>query len=372
MQTPVATSPRTETPPAAGIRIPWAVLFGVGLLTITAVGANHALNTPANQPGTQPANPATPTLSEAERTRIRSVCFGFVDTEDGVVNIYPIQLGLVKKVNVKENEPVKAGEVLFEMDDRLARENRRAATIDLVASELKVEVAKAEASKHRKNLDSLDKSLQAKDFELNATRSFRDKIERLNGKDFAAKEDLAQARDKVKSLELELQAKREELEAGREINPDKLIRLAEQEVAGKKVQLDKAQMAIDECLVRAPAKGHVLRFFIRAGESLGPNPRAPAAQFISDSPRIVRGEITQDYATKLRNGQLATIQNDTANGQKWPAKVVRIGDWYTHRRSILQEPIQFNDVRTLEAVLEFTVPDPAVKIGQRVLVILHE
>jgi multidrug resistance efflux pump len=354
------------------LRIPWTVLAGVLLLVITAVGANQALNTaPSAPPSATPNGPQG--VSEEERARIRTVAFGYGDTWEGVVNLYPVQPGRVVKVLVKEGDPVEAGAVLFEMDDRLARKNYEGAEIDLKASELKVGVARDEARKHKKTLEALDKALQAKDLELNSARSLRDKLERLQNKELGPnKDDVAQARDKVKSLELELQSKRDEVAAAREIDPNRLIELAGQEVAGKQVQLAKAKLALDECQVRAPKKGHVLRFFIRPGEMLGSTPRTPAAQFIADDERIVRAEITQDYASRVHEGQLATIQDDARKGQTWSARVDRIGDWYTHRRSMSLEPMQLNDVRTLEVILKFTTPNPSVRIWQRVLVILHE
>lgn len=356
----------TPTPPP--MRIPWSVLAGVLLLILTAVGANQAINAPSSVP-------PTATLSSEERAKIRTVSWGYVDTKSGVANLYPAQPGRVVKLHVEEGATVKAGAVLFAMDDRLAQENVHAAEIDLKASELKVEAARAEGRKYKKTLDALDKELQAKDFELNAARSLRDKLDRLQEKGLGPnKDDIAQARDKVKSLELELESKRGRIAAEREVNPDRLIELAEQEVKGKQVQLGKAKLALAECNVVAPRDGQVLRYFVRAGEALGPNPTRPAAQFVFDETRIVRAEITQDYAHRLREGQAATVQDDVRKGQQsWPAKVLRVGDWYTHRRSMLQEPLQLNDVRTLEAIVEFTGPEPPpVRIGQRVTVLLHD
>jgi hypothetical protein len=45
-----------------------------------------------------------------------------------------------------------------------------------------------------------------------------------------------------------------------------------------------------------------------------------------------------------------------------------MSDWYTHRRSILLEPSQQNDVRTLECIVEVDPGQPPVRIGQRMRV----
>ena len=81
---------------------------------------------------------------------------------------------------------------------------------------------------------------------------------------------------------------------------------------------------------------------------------------------LIRAEVSQEFAGRIREGQPAWIQDDTDATQAWRGKVVRVSSWYTHRRSIMQEPLQLNDVRTLECIVAFDDPDPpAVRIGQR-------
>ena len=53
----------------------------------------------------------------------------------------------------------------------------------------------------------------------------------------------------------------------------------------------------------------------------------------------------------------------------WQGEVVRISDWYTQRRAVLLEPMQYNDIRTLDVILRLK-PDAAnpLLINQRVRV----
>ena len=109
-----------------------------------------------------------------------------------------------------------------------------------------------------------------------------------------------------------------------------------------------AQDGLRECTVRAPVKGVVERMLVSAGQALGPNPQQPAVMFAADGPRIVRAEVEQEWASHVAVGMAATVQDFSATGTTWHGHVTRLSDWYTHRRSILMEPLQFNDVRTLE------------------------
>jgi len=57
-------------------------------------------------------------------------------------------------------------------------------------------------------------------------------------------------------------------------------------------------------------------------------------------------------------------------GPGWRGKVLRVSDWCTHRRSMLQEPLQFNDVRTLECIVQLDPGQPTPRVGQRLRVTL--
>src|SRR5262249_11170158 len=144
------------------------------------------------------------------------------------------------------------------------------------------------------------------------------------------------------------QAKLRGLEA---LEPATRIEQAEQEVAGKKAQLAKAEYGLRETKVKAPVTGKVLRVLVSVGETLGPNPRQPAIQPAPAGPRITRAEVEQEFAGRVAPNQVARIHDDSSSDLIWTGKVTRIGDWYTHRRSQLQEPLQFNDVRTLECII---------------------
>jgi len=58
-------------------------------------------------------------------------------------------------------------------------------------------------------------------------------------------------------------------------------------------------------------------------------------------------------------------------GGEWQGEVVRVSDWYAQRRSLLLEPLQFNDVRTLECIVQIDPSSSTPRIGQRVRVTLE-
>src|SRR5207302_71228 len=95
--------------------------------------------------------------------------------------------------------------------------------------------------------------------------------------------------------------------------------------------------------------------------------KQPAVLFCPDTPRLVRAEIDQEFASLVAVGQSAVIEDDTQPGISWRGTVLRLSDWYTQRRSVVLDPLQFNDVRTIECLISLDggqVP----RIGQRMRV----
>ena len=136
--------------------------------------------------------------------------------------------------------------------------------------------------------------------------------------------------------------------------------------------LDKAKLAVEESVVTAPSDGKVLRLDLRKGDLLAAQPKSPPLIFCPAGPRIIRAEVEQEWAGRVQEGQVANIEDETSNGDgpKWSGKVVRISDWMAHRRSILPDPSQFHDIRTLECIISLDSNQPPLRIGQRMRVSL--
>src|SRR5262249_12438592 len=176
----------------------------------------------------------------------------------------------------------------------------------------------------------------------------------------------------VKELEAAALAAEDKLHELELVDPAADALRAEADVTAKQARLESAQYAVDECSLRAPCDGKVLRVLVGRGDLLGSQPRQPVVQFCPNEPRIVRAEIEQEFAGRVAVGQPASVQDDSRAGPTWHGKVVRISDWYTHRRSILQEPLQFNDVRTMECIIQLDPHPESPRIGQRMRVSLGQ
>jgi multidrug resistance efflux pump len=345
-------------------RFPVFLVVGTSLLIGSFIIAALALPSRA-------ADDAPPgTGAAVDITGRKTVVAGTVDTRSGVMTVLPLQPGRVKKVLVQDNQEVDEGATLYLMDDTHARFERDKADIAYQAALQQIEKAKKLPALHRAAIAGQQAVIAAKQAKRDAAQKEADDAKRLADKNLASAQKAAAAQKIVEAADREVDAEQEKLRAIEEEDPQIAVKLAEHDLDAKKKQLEEATWALGECTVKAPFKGKALRVLVNAGDAL-PNPHQAPVMFCSTGPRIVRAEIEQEFAPKVYIGQPARIKDYTGDDLgTWTGRVESISDWYTHRRSMLLEPLQFNDVRTLEAIIELDPGQAPLKIGQRVRVVL--
>jgi multidrug resistance efflux pump len=300
---------------------------------------------------------------------------GHVDVESRVINLYPVQPGEVTYIpeGIRENASVKKDDLLFRMDDVQAKLTVETAADALKDAEIKLQQAQTQPAQHEALVRQQEAVLEAMKHEQAKAAALFKKADRMfkSQPPLISKEDRDVADQTLKKADEGVKIEEEKLKALKlqtsQVKFD--IDRARVDVSAKKTRLEQAKYALEKCELRAPVDGTVLRMLVSVGDTLGPTPKEPAIIFCPDEPRIIRAEVEQEFASKVHIGQTALIQDDARLTGEWHGKVKRISDWYLPRRSILLEPRQFNDVRTLECIIELD-DAKGLKIGQRVRVIL--
>ena len=82
----------------------------------------------------------------------------------------------------------------------------------------------------------------------------------------------------------------------------------------------------------------------------------------------MRVEVEQEFARRVLAGMSAEVQDDTDSSRRWKGKVLRVSDWYTQRRTILQESPTLHDVRTVECLIALDPGQTLPRLGLRVQV----
>jgi multidrug resistance efflux pump len=359
--------PIHKSPSSPGRRHLFFLVVGLAVLAASMAGASWVLHSP----GLDSAAPnGSQSPSAGAHFEQSVVCFGHVDVEPGVTSLYPVQTGRVIEVLVREGAQVKPGAVLLRVDDRLARLRVQEAEADVKAAEAQLAQIRKLPEQHEAKVAQQKAVIEATQRRLSAARHVLARKRELQKIQQLSAEEVGAAGDQVTEVEAAERGEQAKLRELDSLEPAVTVARAEADLAAKQARLEQARYALDECALRAPAAGTVLRVLVGVGELLGPQPKQPVMLFCPDQPRLIRAEVEQEFAGRVALGQGATIQDDSGASGAWRGKVVRISDWYTQRRSILQEPLQFNDVRTLECIIELEPGQPPLRIGQRVRVTL--
>ncbi|OAI50533.1 hypothetical protein AYO44_17700 [Planctomycetaceae bacterium SCGC AG-212-F19] len=345
---------------------PWLFGLGVAILIVaaTVLLAPRGLGSRRHELGSDRQGAA---VSGARSV----VCFGYVDVEGGVLAVRPSVAGRVVEVPVAENQTVPAGTILLRLDDTLARHQVEEARADLKTAEALLAQARRLPEQHQVRLAMQRDAIEAADSRLSAARSVLARKQNLQQSKLASAEDVQVAADQAKELEA---ASRLEQQKLRDLELQDIAAqraAADEAVRARQARLDQAQHRLAECAIRAPVAGQVLRVLAAPGDVAGEPGSGPVIQFCPDQPRIVRAEVPQGFVSLLAVGRPVVIQDDVRTEETWHGKVARISDWYTQRRSVLQEPSQRNDVRTVECIVTFDPGQSPVRIGQRMLVSLN-
>ncbi len=349
------------------------------------------------------------------------VCLGYVDLAGGVTSLTTAQPARVTALLVAENAHVDAGTLLLTTDDRAslaavddAKAALRAATdhldnarrmakrheIQLQKQDASIRAARARVAAARRGLEAKQSLRPVQEAKILAARARLQAAKRglelkqnLQSVHQANEKEVAVAEEQVRECEAGLQVEQassadekevqvaeediKQWEAGLEME---VARRAELELADPQQQVKQAQSQVDraqatlaqaEALaagqqVRAPAAGTVLRTLTRPGEIVSAT--SPAMFFAADGPRIVRSEVEQQEVDRVKVGAPVLIKDDVVHGGVWHGKVLQLANWYSKRRTIMEDAASLTDVPTVELLVSIQQDGPLPRVGQRVRV----
>lgn len=303
-----------------------------------------------------------------DRPDFRLTCFGYVDGEDGVRSLVPRQPGRVVAVKAHEGDLVSAGAVILQLDDAPARHAlAKAEAAEQAAREELAQAAESE-TRHGARLKQQEAMADAAAHRLAAAQEMLGLKQELSRRGQGPAAEAAAAQEQVRELEAAERVERSRLEDLKAHDPRGDERLAEAKLKAAEATVLEAKDAVDECALKAPEAGTVLRILAGVGDVIGGTSKEPVVQFVSAGPRVVRAEVAHEYAGRVHEGQRVRLVDEFDPTQSWTGRVVRLSDWYTRRRSVVFEPGQVNDVRTLECVVRPDSEATGLRLGQRLRV----
>lgn len=338
----------------------WVLATAMGLVMLTGAVAFFRLPLLDDLVGRE--RPEAP-------TRLQGLeCLGRVDVEGGLLDLAPVRPGRVVAVSVRAGDVVSAGTVLLRLDEQPARLQVQTARAAQQTAQSHVALAEEAARVHPARVAGEQALARAALSRVSAAREELRRKERLHDKGLIGKEERAAARDEVRALEALAEAEEKRLEGLRGQDPGLQVQRAMAEVARAEALLAEAQYALEQCVVKAPAAGTVLR--VRCGPGEVVSPQLAVIVFAPTRPHLVRAEVEQELIHLVAVGQPAVVRDEMNPEWSWKGRVVRISDWYADSPSIPRRMARFTDIPTVECLIALDPGHPPLRIGQRMTVFL--
>ena len=263
---------------------------------------------------------------------------GIVESVNENVRIAPAVAALVRKVNVKVGDDVKAGDVLIEQDTRDAAA--------LVAAQ------EADCAALRKQLAEAEVSLADK-------RDQWERMERLIATKVASEDEKQRKLFAAQSAEAQFASMKAR-------------------IGSAEAQLNRAKVQLDLLTIRAPRDGRILQVNTRAGEFASPmtmlgSGTDPVIVLGQTEELQLRADIDEDNASRVRTGMAAKAYIKGRRDVEMPLRFVRIEPYIVPKKSLTGESSEHVDTRVLQIIYRFDRPKGAgVYVGQQMDVFLDD
>lgn len=272
--------------------------------------------------------------------------------------------GRVTSIAVDEGDSVQAGHVIAQLDDRLAKARVAAATAALAQARARldlarrgprredVEVAKAEAA-------AAEASAEHREIEQHRS----DRLGAVGAVSAATVDADGAAARVATATRAAASARYRSISKGTRAE---LIAEASAAVDAAVAELNAANVALEQCALRAPHSGVILRRMAEPGSIVtAQNPTTIVT--LADLSRLeVRAEIDEADVAAMAVGKPGYVTSDAFGDRRFAVRVSRISRELGRKAIPNDDPRARVDTRVLEVLLAFeTAPDVTLPLGMR-------
>lgn len=226
--------------------------------------------------------------------------------------------GLITQVKVRDNQHVKAGDVLFTIDPSTFTATVQQADAQIATAQARVTALNADVAAKAADLATAGDDLALAQANLAREKALMDKGFNTRARMDAAEHAVAVARDKIVSIRAAVEQARAELANGAQVpgvNPA---------IAAAQANRAKATLDIERTVVRAPADGIVTQVSrLQVGQMVFPG--VPMLSIVRDGSARVEANFKETDLNHMRPGQPAEIEIDAYPGLKLKGHVDSIG-----------------------------------------------
>lgn len=226
--------------------------------------------------------------------------------EGDFLNIGAEESGRVVSLNVKEGDAIKAGTLLFNLDDTTAQADLTSAQTALMAAQAKL--ADLESGARQPEIEALIAQRDQAQASLELSRIQFARQQRLVDSGTRPKEVLDEARAELERDQARIAEITKDIEVAQLGSRINQIEAARQEVEAARAALDKAQYRLEQRSVDAPASGQVSEIVARPGEVVAAG--MPVITMLPPGNLKVRFFVPQDRMASIGRGDEVSISCD--------------------------------------------------------------
>jgi multidrug resistance efflux pump len=275
--------------------------------------------------------------------------------------------GRIVEIDVDEGDAVHAGQVVARLDDRLAKARVAGATAAVAQASARYQLARR--GPRHEDIEAAKADAEAAAFAAEHRTAEQARSERLGavGAVASAAVDADSAAARVASATANAATAR--YQALAKGTRGEQVAEAEAALAAAAAELDAANIALDQTLLRAPHDGIVLRRLAEPGALV--TAVAPATIItIADLTRLeVRAEIDEADLAAIRVGKSAYATADAYGDRTFPVHITRVTRELGRRQVRDDDPRARVDTRVLEAIATLdATPGVSLPLGLRMYV----
>ena len=327
----------------------------IGLIVFAAIHVGGASKEPP---------PARPPIEPSHAPFAHSVAgSGMVEPQTENIAIGSQVPGVVTKVLVEVGQHVKAGDPLFELDDRIQQADLKARQATAAAAES--ELTQMQRRPRPEEVPVAEAQVAEMEANLIARRDSLDRAKRLSASRVLTDEDVVSREQEYQKAEAQLarmKAQLKLLKAGT-WQYDLLMQQAALDEALAKIEQTKAEIA--QRTVRALVDGEVLQVNVRPGEFVA----APSNQALIVLGNVdllhVRVDIDEHDIHRFlpEAPAIATVRGRPDH--KFPLKFVRVEPYVVPKRSLTGDNTERVDTRVLQVIYKIDSQSERLYVGQQ-------
>jgi HlyD family secretion protein len=335
------------------ILLPLLAVVGVAFAIFTVRAGNKPV--PVSKPVAEPA--LAPFRSYVAGS-------GLIEASTENIAVGTHVAGIVTAVHGKVGDTVKAGQPLFQIDDRDLRAELAVREAALLSA--RAELQKLENQPRPEEIPLAEAKVREAQATLENAKIVLAKWQRVEDPRAVSPEELRQAKlgveiaaAKVKQFEADLAL----LKAGAWA-PDKQIAAAR--VASAQAQVESARTSLERLTVRAPVDGRLLQVKIRPGEFAQVGVLQDPLMLLGRTDIMhIRVDVDENEASRVRAGAPAVAYVRGNSSITTPLEFVRIEPFIVPKRSLTGDTTERVDTRVLQVIYAFEPGNLPVYVGQQ-------